>query len=416
LKTWIARTVTYSVVAALAATTLVYIRPIPERRAAEVLRTDPTPSWREHVDSVGSGETLGKVFIRGGMPDTAVAAALRVATSVDPRRIRVGTRVTFGALPADSAPRQITLRLAVDRVLHLTRDESGWTAREDTLPWRTDTLIVRGAISSTLYDALDSAATDLPAPVRTALAWDVADVFQWRIDMSRDLQVGDVFGVLVERQQGPDGAVRTGRILAATFRNGGATIQAIRHERAGDRARYYDQDGKSLEANFLRAPLEFRRISSIFGLRKHPILGIWRRHQGTDYAAASGTPVRAIGDGIVLSAGVRGGYGNAIDVRHANGFVTRYGHLRGFARGIHAGTRVAMGQTIGFVGMTGLATAPHLHFEVLVAGEPRDPRSALARTGGAPLPSAERTRFDANKGQYLALLERRAAGVVASTY
>jgi murein DD-endopeptidase MepM/ murein hydrolase activator NlpD len=232
----------------------------------------------------------------------------------------------------------------------------------------------------------------------------VADIFDWRIDMSRDLQRGDRFSVLVERKRGPEGTVKIGRILAAVFANGGSTIQAVRFERAGDRARYYDQNGRSLEANFLSAPLSFRRISSVFGLRKHPILGIWRQHTGTDYAAEAGTPVRAIGDGVVIAAGVRGGYGNAIDVRHANGFVSRYGHLRAFARGVRAGTRVSMGQTIGFVGMTGLATAPHLHFEILVGGVQRNPRSALSRTGGQPLPDADRARFETFKTRYLGLL------------
>ena len=347
--------VTYGIVGGLAAASIAYIKPLPERRPAEIFASVPDSTWQERVDSVARGETLGDVFQRGGLPE-GTSEILRAAASLDPRRIPIGMRVTFGG-HADSLPREITLQLAVDRLLHLTRTDSGWAAREDTLPWRTDTLVVRGGIHSTLYDALDSAAAVLPPAARMGLAWDVADIFEWRIDMSRDLQVGDTFSVLFERRQGPGGIVRTGRVLAATFTNGGATLQAIRHEAPGDRARYYDQEGKSLEANFLRAPLEFRRISSVFGMRKHPILGVWRRHEGTDYAAAAGTPVRAIGDGVVVAAGVRGGYGNAIDVRHANGFVTRYGHLRGFATGIHAGTRVAMGQTIGYVGMTGLATA-----------------------------------------------------------
>ena len=400
-----ARALTYGAVALLAVAALLFVRPLPERRPAELL-TVAAPLWRERVDSVGSGETLGQVLERGGIANQGVLAALRSARTLDPRRIPVGMRVTFGSNPSDSVPRQITFHLAVDRLLHLTRTDSGWTAREDSLPWAVDTIVVHGNIATTLYDALDDAATVLPPRVRTELAWDVADIFEWRIDMSRDLQVGDSFAVLFEREQGPSGAVRTGRVLAATFANGGTRLQAIRHERTGERPRYYDQEGKSLEANFLRAPLAFRRISSVFGLRKHPILGVWRRHQGMDYAAGSGTPVRAIGEGIVIGAGRRGGYGNAIDVRHPNGFVSRYGHLRGFARGIHVGTRVSMGETIGYVGMTGLATAPHLHFEILVGGVQRNPRTALVGRTGAPLPAAERPRFEIARAQYLSLLER----------
>ena len=150
--------------------------------------------------------------------------------------------------------------------------------------------------------------------------------------------------------------------------------------------------------------MNFRRISSIFGGRRHPVLGVWRRHKGTDYAASSGTPVRAIGDGVVVFAGRKGGYGNVIDIRHRNGFVSRYGHLRNFAKGIHTGKRVTIGSTIGAVGQTGLATGPHLHFEVLVNGVQRDPRIALSIKGGEPIPAAERGVFEQLRSRTLATL------------
>ncbi len=406
MKPAVARLITYAVVASLAAAALAYVRPLPERQVGDLLKADDAPEIIEHVDSLSRGETLGTVLQRGGMNTAAIAEVLQAATSIDPRRIPAGMRVTFGSATSDSVPRMITLRLTVDRVLQLTRSDSGWTAREDTLPWRVDTTVVRGAISSNLYDALDASSDEFPRPARTELAWDVADIFEFRIDMSRDLQVGDAFSVLVERRSGPEGVVRPGRVLAATFSNGGTTIEAFRKDDADGRTHYYDQYGKSMQANFLLAPLSFRRISSVFGLRKHPILGITRKHEGTDYAANAGTPVRSVGDGVVIFAGRKGGYGNAIDVRHANGYVTRYGHLRGFASGVHAGTRVAMGQTIGYVGMTGLATAPHLHFEVLVGGVARNPRTALASKSGTPLPDAERPLFESLKARYLALLDR----------
>ncbi|MHB0948441.1 MAG: M23 family metallopeptidase, partial [Gemmatimonadaceae bacterium] len=156
------------------------------------------------------------------------------------------------------------------------------------------------------------------------------------------------------------------------------------------------------------APLEFRRISSVFGFRVHPILRVRKKHQGTDYAAASGTPVRAIGDGIVIRAGWGNGYGNVLEIRHRNGFVTRYGHLRGFAKGVRSGARVTIGQKVAFVGTTGLSTAPHLHFEVLVGGVQRDPRLALreASRGGEPVPRSERAAFEAVRSQLFAALDR----------
>jgi len=312
--------------------------------------------------------------------------------------------VTLRGPSPDSAPTQITLHLAIDRLLHLTRGDSGWASREERLPWTTDTMVVRGRIARSLYDALDTAAPELPARSRADLAWIVADIFEYRVDMSRDLQPGDEFRLLVERSSGPQGATRMGRVLAATFEVGGNELQAIRHGDGKAGGRYFDREGKSLEAAFLRAPLQFRRISSVFGMRKHPILGTWRAHKGVDYAASSGTPIRSIGDGTILFAGRRNGYGNAIDVRHGNGFVSRYGHLRGFAPGMRRGARVSIAQTIGYVGMTGLATAPHLHFEVLVAGVQRNPRVALASKAGEALPSAERATFDRTRSERLALL------------
>jgi murein DD-endopeptidase MepM/ murein hydrolase activator NlpD len=157
-----------------------------------------------------------------------------------------------------------------------------------------------------------------------------------------------------------------------------------------------------MKSGFLRSPLEFSRISSGFGMRRHPILGTWRTHAGTDYAAASGSPVRAIGDGSVIFAGLRGGYGNVVDIRHKNGFVSRYAHLRGFARGIRSGMPVSRESVIGYVGQTGLATGPHLHFEILVGGAQRNPRTVLAGVQTeAPIPQSERARFALVQAQFL---------------
>ena len=173
-------------------------------------------------------------------------------------------------------------------------------------------------------------------------------------------------------------------------------MTAFRFE-AGGRPTFYDADGNSLRRAFLRAPVQFRRISSTFArARRHPVLGITRRHQGTDYAAAPGTPVMAAGDGVVLRAGRAGGYGNLIELRHRNGITTRYGHLRGFARGIRGGARVSQGQTIGYVGSTGLASGPHLHYEFRVNGVAKDPRR-VELGNGAPIadPTARRSSASA---------------------
>ena len=266
-----------------------------------------------------------------------------------------------------------------------------------------DTLTVSGTIQSSLFSALDKSSDgSLPRSARAELAFSLADIFEYRVDMSKDLQVGDKFHILVERLQKPNGSIIINKILGARLALSGNEIEAIRFDSRASSGQYFDGSGKSLRASFLRAPVTFRRISSMFGGRRHPVLGIWRRHKGTDYAAAMGTPVRAIGDGVVIFAGRKGGYGNTIDVRHRNGFVSRYGHLRNFAKGIKRGTRVTIGSTIGAVGRTGLATGPHLHFEVLVNGVQRDPKIALQMKGGDPIPLSEKSVFLALRNRTLA--------------
>ncbi|HEY8166741.1 MAG TPA: M23 family metallopeptidase [Gemmatimonadaceae bacterium] len=268
-----------------------------------------------------------------------------------------------------------------------------------------DTLTVSGVIHSSLFSSLASAAdARLPKSARAELAFSLADIYEYRVDMSKDLQEGDKFHILVERLQKPNGAILINKILGARLALSGNDIEAILFESPHNSGEYFDAGGKSLKAAFLRAPVAFRRISSVFGGRRHPVLGIWRRHKGTDYAAAMGTPVRTIGDGVVIFAGRKGGYGNVIDIRHRNGFVSRYGHLRGFARGIRRGTHVGIGSTIGYVGMTGLATGPHLHFEVLVGGVQRDPRIALNMKGGQPIPSSDRQLFQMLRTRTLATI------------
>ncbi len=413
MKTWAVRTGTYAVVAMLAAAALRFT-PAIEAPAPGRLLVEPSPAVQaliQRTDTLARGETIVGVLGRGGVSERIAREALAAAKMLDPRKVPAGMPITVSSLATDSAPTEIVFQLAIDHLVRLTRTAAGWVGAEQHLPWTTDTLTVAGRIASTLYEALDSsAATVLPGPARAELAWTLADIYEYRIDMSRDLQVGDQFRMVVERKRGPNGAVRVGDILAASFTNGGSTIEAVRFESASVGGSYFDGEGKSLRAPFLRAPLSFRRISSVFGMRKHPILGIVRGHMGTDYAANIGTPVRAVGDATVMFAGWKGGYGNMVILRHRNGFVTRHGHLRGFASGIRAGKHVTIGQTIAYVGTTGLSTGPHLHFEVIVNGVQKDPRVALRVKGGEPIPSGERTRFMALRTEMVALLDRAPNG------
>lgn len=400
---------------ALLAAAALRVGPTLPRTVAGGPPPPPAGAWAS-VDTLGKGESLAAVLARGGLGGDDQTAAIRAASGVDPRKIPAGMEVRFAGDSTngtDPRPSDIALLLSADRTVHLLRTGSEWSSREEHTSWTTDTLVMHGVVHSNLYDAVNAGSGDLLSKgARAELAWTIADIFEYRIDMSRELQDGDAVRAVFERSRSPSGLVRIGAILATGLERSGAELQAIRFVPLGEtKAEYYDQNGRSLRATFLRAPLSFRRISSVFGMREHPILGSWRSHKGTDYAAASGTPVRSIGNGIVVFAGTRGGYGNSIDVRHPNGFVTRYGHLRGFASGVRTGTRVSMGQTIGYVGMTGLATGPHLHFEVIVGGVQRDPRTALKSNAGPSLPSGELAAFDAVRHGALSQLDQ-AAGVV----
>jgi len=327
------------------------------------------------------------------------------ASRLDARNVREGTTVTTRISP-DSGASEIVFQLAIDRLVRFTRTASAvWAESEVVLPWTTDTVVVGGVVQSTLTGAIASGADAFPDHVRTEVAYALADILEYRVDLSRDLRQGDTVKVLIERQRAPNGAVRPGAIIAARLTVDGRRVETVRFSQ-DKQSRYFDGDGKSMQAAFLRAPLAFRRISSQFGMRRHPILGTMRAHQGMDYAAPAGTPVRALGDGTVIFAGWKGGYGRTVEIRHRNGYVTRYGHLSGFGAGIKRGTSVPISRTIGFVGATGLATAPHLHFEVLVGGKHRDPRVALRNvSGGEALGGSQRSAFVGLKALLFARLD-----------
>ena len=404
-----ARATAYGVVALLAVIAIKFMTPLPPRvPPAEVLVTQQeAPSrWRERHDTLGQRETLMSVFARGGLSEMIAREALKAAKSLDPRRIPPGLAVRVRSDIDDSIPSEITLQLAVDKLLHLKRDSAGWSESIENLPWATDTVVVNATIRTHLYAAMDSAAIGvLPAQARVRLVNLLAeDIFEYRADMNRDLRVGDEFRVVAQRRVGPGGVTRIDTIIAATMKLSGKTTEAVRFKSHKVDGLYFDQDGKPLRSGFLKNPIRFSRVTSRFGMRRHPILGTMRAHQGTDYGASAGTPIRAIGDGTVIRAGWHNGYGNVVDIRHTKGYVSRYGHMKGFAAGIHAGARVTREQTIGYVGSTGLSTAPHLHFEMHVNGVQRNPGAVLANVSADPIPSSERLAFADARTRALNLL------------
>ena len=229
-------------------------------------------------------------------------------------------------------------------------------------------------------------------------------MFESEIDFNSDLRKGDHFNVIYEGRYDQGELLKTGDVLAAEFVNKGKTYRAVGYRDGMNVMHYYTPEGKSLHKSFLRSPLEFTRISSGFSLgRFHPILQRMKAHKGVDMVAPTGTRIKASGDAVVEFVGQKGGYGNVIMLKHENGVTTVYGHLSRFAEGLHRGEKVAQGDVIGFVGMTGLATGPHLHYEFLINGEHRDPMT-VALPKADPIAQQDRANFDATSSQLTAQL------------
>jgi murein DD-endopeptidase MepM/ murein hydrolase activator NlpD len=293
-------------------------------------------------------------------------------------------------------------QLSPTEKLQVQRDEdAGFVANVQQTPLSRTIATARGTIRSSLFESAGSAGLR----DKTTLA--LADLFAWDIDFVMDLREGDSFAVTYEQLRRENGErIGDGPILAARFINQGKTYEAIRYVGPDGKTGYFSRDGRSLRKAFLKAPVEFSRISSVFSSgRKHPILNLIRAHKGVDYAAPSGTPVRAAGDGRIVFRGDKGGYGNVLEIAHAGQIVTRYGHLSRFAVSVRAGDRVSQGEVIGYVGMTGLATGPHLHFEFLVRGQARNPTTATQAEPAPPIDAALRADFDAKAVPMLTSLD-----------
>jgi murein DD-endopeptidase MepM/ murein hydrolase activator NlpD len=380
---------------------------LSNRHVAAAVVAEPPIRFTETHDTLRRGETLSDLFGRHNV--SIDFQRLDQALLLNPRRVRAGLVFSFRRLMGDTAPNHIAVRTSPEQRIVFSRVMDGWNAISQPIRWQTEESRIEGSIDNSLYEALDAGVSDdqLDGSNRRRLAWDLADVYAWEVDFTRDIRPGDRFRVVFERMVSEDGEVRVGSVLASNLTISGKTLTAFRYGGgAGRAALYYDADGGSLRRAFLRAPVEFRRISSNFaGRRFHPVLGFARRHEGTDYSATPGTPVMAAGDGVVLRAGRAGGYGNLIELRHLNGITTRYGHLRGFARNIRRGIRVEQGQTIGYVGSTGLATGPHLHYEFRENGLAKDSRRVKLGSG-SPVAPQDRAAFAQERDRLILLLEK----------
>jgi murein DD-endopeptidase MepM/ murein hydrolase activator NlpD len=292
-----------------------------------------------------------------------------------------------------------------DSILKITRTADGFSARKVDVVYEKRILHLGGVIKDNLISSVGEDRDDL------LLGLQLSDIFAWDIDFTTDLRNGDTYKVVVEGLY-LDGKFRKyGKVLSAEFVNNGERYLAYRFEHNGT-ADYYDAEGKSLRRAFLKAPLSFRHISSGFSQKRfHPILKIYRPHHGLDYAAPAGTPVSAIGDGTVIFTGYRGAYGNLVVVRHPNNYKTYYGHLSRIRKGVRRGKKIAQGDVLGYVGSTGLATGPHLHYEIRIHNRPVNPLLVKLPRGKA-VPKAQMADFARLRNE----MDKQLASVAPSVF
>jgi murein DD-endopeptidase MepM/ murein hydrolase activator NlpD len=366
---------------------------------------DGTPA--AHASIAGSAievivrrnDTLDQIFrtLKLNLADLATLRSLPdLRTALD--RLYPGEALT---LFHDGAGKLLGLerQLSESERLQVARADDGFKTHIIEIPVERIVRTASGTITSSLFEA----ARDAGVSDQTAVA--IADVFAWDIDFVLDVRSGDRFIVTYEQLSQNGEYLRDGPVLAVKFVNQGREYRAVRYVDPQGNARYFTPEGRSLKKAFLRAPLEFTRVSSRFNPnRRHPVLNRIRAHRGVDYAAATGTPVRAAGDARVQFRGVKGGYGNVIELSHAGGVVTVYGHMSRFAKGLRTGQRVTQGQVIGYVGMSGLATGPHLHYEYRVHGVHKDPQK-VKLPNVEPLPDALLADFRAQTALLLSGLD-----------
>lgn len=374
------------------------------------------------ADTLRRNETLSHLFARHDIEGPELVSLLDAADGVNPRRMPAGQVFEFRYAVGEAQPDRVTIRLGDDRLLALQRDTGRmWRGESDAIVWSVELRRVEGMIRSSLYEALDENIPDsvLPPSQRPLLLWDLADgVFGWVIDFTRDNYEGDYFVVLYERLTSGLGDVRYGRVVAARVESRGVPHDAYVMTDGRGRNHYYDAAGRSLKRAFKLYPVpSFKYISSGFaGRRFHPVLKTNRAHLGVDYAAATGTPIVATGDGTVSRAGRWGSYGVMVAVRHSKDIETRYAHMSRIRSGMRPGVRVEQGQIVGYVGMTGLANAPHVHYEFLKNGVHRDPRAAGEFGEGEPVPQDRRAEFESLRSYYeLLLVPRPTESVAAGT-
>ena len=369
---------------------------------------DPTAEVPAHRVTVNSGDSLYLIFKRLGLPQRDLAL-MTGSKPLAKKLARIAPRQEI-EFYVDTESRLTRLVHRPDRIrsLHVSRDGDLFTFEEIVELPDVSVASAAGVIDSSLFEAGQHAG------LSDNLIMQMAEIFGWDVDFALDIRAGDRFALVFEEQFKDGEKIGEGPIIAAEFTNRGRRIRAVRYVDPTGRADFFSPDGRSMRKAFLRTPVNFSRISSRFSFsRRHPILHKMRAHRGVDYAAPRGTSVKASGDGRVVFAGRNGGYGRTIILQHGSTYTTLYAHLSRFSKGIRPGKRVEQGQVIGYVGSTGLATGPHLHYEFRVRGVHRDPlRVRLPQA--APLAEGYMADFREKSKPLLARLELTARTSVAT--
>lgn len=368
-----------------------------------------TPPPVERVVTVARGDTLMKLLTKNGVDRSTAHRAIQHLTKVyDVRRLQIGQDIVLTFQAQSGGERFLGLALqpnAEREVLVTARANGDFTAQEIKRALERQDSYASAEITSSLYVA----ALDAGMPIDVLS--DLVRVFSFDVDFQRDIQVGDRVEVLFDTFTDELGnPVRTGDIRYASMTLSGKTLSYYHYTPKSGVSDYFDAKGRSVRKTLMRTPIDGARLSSGFGMRKHPILGYTKMHKGTDFAARTGTPIMAAGDGVVEFVGRKGAYGKYIRIRHNSALKTAYAHLSKYARGMKSGARVKQGQTIGYVGSTGRSTGPHLHYEVLVNGRQKNPMS-VKLPAGEKLKGGDLKKFE----QFMPAIDQRVAAARGDT-
>ncbi len=360
--------------------------------------TESELEWRRFT--IERGDSLSSLFSQAGLESRRMYEVLNGKGNPDEfSRLRIGRQIEFGFDDSGELA-MIVLHNSRKTKLKAVREDDGFHTREEMREPTIKLAYAQGEIQTSYFLAANRAG--LSRGIRNKLS----RIFGWRVDFSRDLRKGDRFGVLYEEEYLDGEMIGHGRILAATFINRGQEYSAALYTDTDGHSDYYTPEGKSLRKAFIRTPVQYHYISSHFDMnRRHPILNRARPHEGTDFAAPPGTPVKASGDGRVTFLGRDGGYGRTIRIDHGNEVTTGYSHLHGYKRGLSTGDTVQQGDIIGYVGSSGLSTGPHLHYEYRISGQPRNPMR-VSLPDAEPIPDSRMAEFRAQANPHLARLSQ----------